>query len=211
VFDGLLRSKVFATDLFKRLREGLADAIDKHRNETKRRIYLAGVAKHSQVLSRYRLAMALENILATDYSAYVEVPRDIETKAYVWQEYARGDDNMTTDDGEVNKFVGGKMFLVKFGAGSRDPVWPVDIFTTQASEAQSILGFMLADAINGFPVPLYPQCLQKAHENAALVDFDFEIMQDLALDGLRKALGGESSKLDSFQFQDADPAQSRYR
>lgn len=70
------------------------------------------------------------------------------------------------------------MFLVKFGKGSRDPVWPIDIFLPQAGEAQAILGYLLADAIDGFPVTLYPRCLQKAHENAALVDFDFDILQD---------------------------------
>ncbi|MCW5955239.1 MAG: hypothetical protein KIT61_01555 [Pyrinomonadaceae bacterium] len=210
VFDGLLRSKVFAKDLFKKLREGISDAIDKQWKDSRRRIYLAGVAKHSQVLTRYRLAMALENVLVTDYPAYAEVPRDIETKAYVWSEYARGDDNMPTDEGEVNKFVGGSMFLVKFGAGTRDPIWPVDIFTPQVGDAQAILGFMLADAINGFPVPHYPQCLQKAHENAALVDFDFDVMNDMARRGLRNALGDDGPKLDPFELQDADPAHSRY-
>src|SRR5207248_5826294 len=70
------------------------------------------------------------------------------------------------------------------------------LFRSQAAEAHTILGYMLADAINGFPVPLYPQCLQKAHENAALVDFDFDIMQDLVFDALRKALADEAPKLD---------------
>jgi hypothetical protein len=87
----------------------------------------------------------------------------------------------------------------------------VDIFTAQKDDAQVILGSMLADAINGFPVPYYPRCLQKAHENAALVDFDFDILQDHIYDGVRKALGGQSHALDVFQLQDADPAQQRYR
>ncbi|MFN6962372.1 MAG: hypothetical protein ACK4S4_01265 [Pyrinomonadaceae bacterium] len=210
VFDGLLRSKVFARDLFKKYLDGIHEGIQNHWSKSRRRLYLTGVAKHSQVLTRYRLAMALEDVLVTPYPAYVEVPRDVEVKAYVWSEYARGSD-METDDGEINKFVGGKMFLVKFGSSPRDPIWPVDIFLPQTADAASIIGFMLADAINGFPVALYPQCLQRAHENAALVDFDFDIMQDLVLVGLRKTLGTESPKLDTFQLQDADPAHSRYR
>ena len=36
--------------------------------------------------------MALEDILTTTYPAYTSVPRDLEEKAYVWSEYARGDD-----------------------------------------------------------------------------------------------------------------------
>jgi hypothetical protein len=127
----------------------------------------------------------------------------------VWSEFARGDDR--ADEGrEINKFVGGKMFLVKFGSHRRDPIWPVDIFTAQKSDAQAILGSMLADAINGFPVPHYPRCLQKAHENAALVDFDFDVLQDCIYDGIRDCLGNDSQALDVFQLQDADPAQRRY-
>jgi hypothetical protein len=209
VCDGLLRSKVFAGDKFARLLEGIERRIAEQRERNRRRIYLAGVAKHSKVLSRYRLAMALEQVLQTDYPSYVEVPREVEEKAYVWSEFARGDDR-ADEGGETNKFVGGKMFLVKFGAHRRDPVWPVDIFTPQRDEAQLIIGSMLADAIDGFPVPHYPRCLQKAHENAALVDFDMDVLQDYIYDGIRQSLGEQSQALDVFQLQDADPAQKRY-
>ena len=51
----------------------------------------------------------------------------MEENAYVWSEYARGDDR-ELEGGEINKFVDGKMFLVKFGKRRRDPIWPVDIF-----------------------------------------------------------------------------------
>ena len=209
VCDGLLRSKVFAEDLFQRLIQGIRTRIEEKWQRSRRRIYLAGVAKHSKVLSRYRLAMALEGVLQTDYPTYVEVPRDVEERAYIWSEFARGDDR-TDEGGEINKFVGGKMFLVKFGSHRRDPVWPVDIFVPQISDAQVILGSLLADTINGFPVPHYPRCLQKAHENAALVDFDFDILQDFIYEGVRTSLKGDASILDVFQLQDSDPAQKRY-
>lgn len=209
ICDGLLRSKVFGGDLFAKLLRGIRARIEAQWKRTRRRIYLAGVAKHSKVLARYRLAMALEHVLQTDFPAFVEVPREVEEKAYVWSEFARGDDR-ADQGGEVNKFVGGKMFLVKFGSHSRDPVWPVDIFTPQKDDAQAILGAMLADAINGFPVPHYPRCLQKAHENAALVDFDFDVLQDCIYEGIRSTLGEHSRALDVFQLQDADPAQRRY-
>jgi hypothetical protein len=212
VCDGLLRSKVFAKDLFWRLLQGIKERIEEQWTKSRRRMYIAGVAKHSKVLSRYRLAMALDGVLQTDYPAYVEVPRDVEERAYVWSEFARGDDRAGEgrEGGEINKFVGGKMFLVKFGSHSRDPVWPIDIFEPQTWESQLILGSMLADAINGFPVPHYPRCLQKAHENAALVDFDFDILQDFIYEGVRTSLGSEAETLDVFQLQDADPSQRRY-
>jgi hypothetical protein len=209
VCDGLLRSKVFAGDLFQKLLRMLEARIKEQWDVSRRRIYLVGVAKHSKVLDRYRLAMALEGVLVTDYPCYVEVPRDVEEKAYVWSEFARGDDR-GQEGGEINKFVGGKMFLVKFGSHRRDPVWPVDIFTPQINDAATILGSLLADAINGFPVPQYPRCLQKAHENAALVDFDFDVLQDYIYEGVRGNLGTEAQTLDAFQLQDGDPAQRRY-
>ncbi len=209
VFDGLLRSKVFTGDLFKRLRDGLREAIERKYTQSRRRIYLVGVAKHSKVLARYRLAMALEEVLTTDYPGYVEIPRELEEKVYVHSAYARGDER-EVEGGEINKFVAGKMFFVKFGNARRSPIWPVDIFQSQVGEAQTILGFMLADAINGFPVPFYPQCLQKAHENAALVDFDFDMLQDEIFNGIRQSLGADAPVLDEFRLQDADPAQARY-
>ena len=207
--DGLLRSKIFAGDLFARYLEGLQEGIEQQWRQRRRHIYLAGVAKHSQVLSRYRLVMMLERILTTDYSAYIEIPREIEEKAYLWSEYARGSDREITGR-EGNKFVGGKMFFVKFGSGPRDPIWPIDIYLPQKDEAQQILGSMLADAQNGFPIPHYPLCLQKAHANAALVDFDFDVLQNHIFDGIRTILGDEAPVLDVFRLQEADPAQRRY-
>jgi hypothetical protein len=209
VFDGLLRSKVFGKDNFKRLLGLASEAIDRQYHRNRRRIYLVGIAKHSKVLARYRLAMALEQVLTGAYPCYAEIPRDLEEQAYVWSEYARGDDR-ELDSGEINKFVGGKMFFVKFGHGTRDPIWPIDIFLPQRNEAQAILGYLLADAIDGFPVPLYPRCLQKAHENAALVDFDFDILQDVIFAGVREVLGGEAPVLDAFRLQDADVSRLRY-
>ncbi len=209
VCDGLLRSKVFAGSLFPKLLDGINDRIQDHFRRNKRRIFLTGVCKSSKVLDRYRLAMALEGVLQTDYPAYVEIPRQLEQNAYVWSEYARGSD-VETEGAEINKFVGGKMFFVKFGSRPHDPIWPVDLFVPQAGEAQLIIGHMLADAIVGFPVPFYPHCLQRAHENAALVDFDFDILQDEIFKGIRDALGQSASALDIFRIQDSDPSQRRY-
>ena len=74
VSDGLLRSKVFAGDLFPRLLQGIQQRISHRWDRSRRRLYMAGVAKHSKVITRYQLAMALEGVLQTDYPAYVEVP-----------------------------------------------------------------------------------------------------------------------------------------
>jgi hypothetical protein len=205
---GQLRSKVFVNDLFKRYQNLIWREIERQ-SQNRRRVYLVGVAKSSKVLARYRLAMALEHILRTSYPAFVEIPREIEEKAYIWSEYARGDDRVT-ETGEINKFVMAKMFFVKFGLRPRDPIWPVDVFLPQRNDADRIFGYLLNDAINGFPVPLYPRSLQKAHEHAALVDFDMNVLQDLVFESLRRALGPEGLALDAFRLEDAEPAQARY-
>ena len=102
------------------------------------------------------------------------------------------------------------MLRVTCGERPRNPVWRVDIFTPRADQAPVILGSLLADALNGFPVPYYPMCLQKAHESAALVDFDLEILQDLIFEGIRETLGDEVPALDVFRLQDGNPSQRRY-
>jgi len=209
IADGNLRSKVFKGELFIKYRQLLADAVEAQKR-SRRNIYIAGVAKHSKVLQRYRLAMAIEGILRTDYPAYIEVPRELEAKAYVWSEYARGDDEAGRLGRETNKFVGGKMFFVKFGSRPHDPVWPIDIFLPQVQEAPTVLGYMLADAIDGFPVPFYPQCLQRAHENAALVDFDMTILEDEIRRSVRGILAEHGDRLDELSLQPADPSSSRY-
>jgi len=210
VADGNLRSKVFKGDLFIKYRDLLHQAIESQEKKTRRKIYVAGVAKHSKVLQRYRLAMAIEAVLRTEFPAYVDVPRELEMKSYVWSEYARGDEEASKLGGETNKFVGGKMFFVKFGSRPHDPVWPIDIFLPQVKDAATILGYMLADAIDGFPVAFYPQCLQRAHENAALVDFDMAILQDEVVRSVRYILGEHAVRLDEMTLQTADPASARY-
>lgn len=209
VCNGLLRSTVFAQDLFHKYLRGLQAGIERQWQQNKRRLYLVGVAKQNKVLSRYRLAMALEGILTTKYATYVPIPREIEEKAYRWSEYMRGDDR-AAEESTQHVFAGGKMFFVKFGKGPRDPIWPVDIFLPQVNEAAQILGYMVTDANNGFPIPYYPQCLQKAHEHAALVDFDVALFQDHVFAGIRQILGHEAPILDTFRLQANEPSQRQY-
>ena len=160
VRDGLLRSKMFRGELFMRLCERLIDAIAKARDTTRRRLYVVGLAKHSKVLARYRLAMALERTLPRGSPRYVHVPRELEANAYVWPEYARGVESRDADT-EAPKYVGGDMFFVRFGPRSNDPIWTVDLLSGQMDSADEAFGYLLADASDGFPIPLYPRCLSK--------------------------------------------------
>jgi hypothetical protein len=188
VRDGLLRSKVFAGDLFAQvIMRKISGAINRAWEEDKRRIYLVGIAKKTKLQARYQLAMALEEMFVPGEPRYVPISRDLETKNYKWDEYARGM-NDRGEDGEVGKFVAGTMFFVRFGRQKGDPIWVADIFEDQEASASDIFGFLLTDSIAGFPVPLYPRCLQQAHEHAQIVDFDLDIMQDTVFESVRELL-----------------------
>ena len=90
VRDGLLRSKLFRGEYFITFRRRIEEAIERIRRETRRKVYLVGVAKHSKVLARYNLAMVLESTLNPGAPRFLKMPRSMEAKAYVWPEYARG-------------------------------------------------------------------------------------------------------------------------
>ncbi len=209
VRDGLLRSKVFARELFIAYRKNIYDSILAARERKRRKLFLVGVAKHSKVLERYQLAMAIEGIMIEPYPCFLPIPRDLEKKAYVWPEYATGDED--SGGGEAPKFVAGKMFFAKFGNRPNDPVWPVDILEQQVGDAAEVFSYLLADSIEGFPVPFYPRCLQKAHEHAALVGFDMDLLQDAIIRAIRTTLNEDRHRdaLDVFRFR-GDPSGRRY-
>src|SRR5207302_11485028 len=211
VRDGQLRSKLFRGELFIEWRHRVEESIARIYQQDRRRVYLVGLAKHSKVLSRYQLAMAIENVFPPGEARYVRVPRELEAKAYVWPEYARGEEEAEDAGGEAAKFVVGDMCLVRFGTRSGDPVWAVDIFTPQSSQASEMFSYLLADAIDGFPVPFYPRCLQRAHEHAEVVDFDLEILQDEIFLAIRNLLPpGKQDVIEAFRLN-PDPSGRRFQ
>jgi hypothetical protein len=202
VRDGPLREKMFSQGLFRKYREGLEEGIAAQAKK-KRRIFLVGVIKHSNVLQKYRLALSLEGVLKTTYPCFARVPAEMLAESFRWKEWQ---ENVSAGE----EFVGGVMHFVKFGGGPYDPVWLVDVFSAQADEAQRIFGYLLHDSINGFPIPYYPQCLQRAHEAAALVDFDFDILEHEIAEALKEALGKKSFIVDELGIQESDLSQRRY-
>lgn len=184
VRDGLLRSKIFRGSSFVRMIERIQEAIDRVWREDRRRIYLVGIAKRSKVLDRYSLAFATEQVFPPGEGRFVRIPRETEQKAYRWVEWGRGMEE-TDAEGEEPKFVGGEMFLVRFGSREVDPIWPVDLLHSQASHADAIFGYLLEDARAGFPIPYYPLCLQRAHEYAQVTGFGWVVLQDMVVDAIR--------------------------
>jgi hypothetical protein len=202
VRDGPLREKMFSRGLFKKYREGLDEGIATHASK-KRRIFVVGVIKHSSVLQKYRLALSLEGALKTTYPCFARVPDEMLAESFRWKEWQ---ENVAAGE----EFVGGVMHFSKFGNGPYDPVWLVDVLSSQAEEAHRVFGYLLNDSISGFPIPYYPRCLQKAHEAAALVDFDFDILEHGIAEALKRSLGKRAFLVDELALQETDMSQRRY-
>jgi hypothetical protein len=186
VRDGLLRSKVFAENLFIRLYEDIKAAIEATKRDRRRDVFLVGIAKHSSVLSRYELAMTVSDLLPAGSPLFAPVPQRMQDEVYTWTEYTRAPDDLSM--GEPPKFNIGSMFFVRFGSRGGDPVWTVDLLHNQRDQAQKIFGSLLADAVAGFPIPFYPLCLQEADQHAQVVDLDVQIVKDELIEAIREQL-----------------------
>jgi hypothetical protein len=104
------------------------------------------------------------------------------------------------------------MFLVKFGDRPLDPVWPVDIAEWQVGQADKILGQLTVDAQQGFPMPDYPMCIQRAHDFAKLTGLEIQVLQDLLLQGVcQKLTPEESERMLRFQYLGQSLAALRYK
>ena len=195
VRDGLLRTKSFTREVFPEIDTKLRAAIAAHtqRNVT---LSLVGVAKQSAVMGRLAVSLEIEATFHKDFPCYVQVDKDIEEDCYnfdrTWLETY--ETTVPEDDGRRLYQSLGRMFLVKFGDRALDPVWPVDIAEWQVPQASKILGQLTVDAQQGFPIPDYPMCIQRAHEFAKLTGLEIEVLQDLLFHGVCKNLNSEEAE-----------------
>lgn len=210
VRDGLLRAKIFRDGLFMKWRDNVRAAIERVARQSNRDVFLVGIAKRSNVIDRYNLAIAAERLFPAGEAYYVRVPREMEAKAYQWPEWARGVE-AEGKGGERPKFNIGDLYLVRFGVRQGDPVWAVDLFSDQSVKESTIFGYLLADALDGFPVPFYPRCLQRAHEHAQLGGFDFDLLQEGVFESIRAILpSGREQAVDEIRFR-SDLLTGRYQ
>jgi hypothetical protein len=230
VRDGLLRSKLFG-DVQMALPDGspyktnyfrvMGDLLAKHfqflRDRHKKVIYLVGLAKHSQVIDLYRLAWAKLRIFPEGHPYHVRIPRDMETRAYKFAEFARGRDRLVRNAeglcanvdsagkltplgvqpsdpvGEDSKFVFGSMHFARFAPETSMPTWAIDIFDDQLPDTEKIMGYLHQDSMDGFPVPSYPQSIQRAHEAAKLTDFDAMALHQIIMNNIRGLVNDDDS------------------
>jgi hypothetical protein len=195
VRDGLLRTKSFRRDVFPDIDRRLREGVESHLKRNVR-LSLVGVAKQSAVLGQLAVALELEGTFQRDYPCYVQVPDDIEADCYNFDRTWLDTYETSDPDDEGRKLYQslGRMFLVKFGDRGLDPVWPVDVAEWQLGQAAKVLGQLTVDAQQGFPIPDYPMCIQRAHDYAKLTGLEIEIMQDLLLNGMCAGLVAEQAE-----------------
>ncbi len=185
VREGLLRTKSFRRDIFPRIDQAIREACANHKKKNVN-VSMVGVAKQSAVLSRLAVALELEETLHKPYPCYVAVPKDIEEECYnfdrTWLDTLEtGEPN---EDGEHLYQSMGRLYLVKFGDRPFDPVWPVDIAEWEINDVPRIMGQLLNDAQPGFPIPDFPQCVQKAHDFAKVGGIEIAVLQDILFNGM---------------------------
>jgi hypothetical protein len=208
VRDGLLRSKIFAKDYFVRMGEQMYEAIERIYKSDRRKVWLVGLAKKTQVLEYYRLAISLSGLFDNGAPCFAKVPSSMLDKVYKWEEYTRDLDDRTT--AEDPKFNIGRMYFVRFGPYSGDPIWTVDIMSRQDRDAQAIFGYLQADAVVGFPIPLYPNCIQQADNFSRVADLDIDIVEDYLVDAVRDQVGKDKAPVIDALRLASDVAARRY-
>lgn len=195
VRDGLLRTKSFRRDVFPQIDALIRAGVDRHLKENVR-LSVVGVAKQSAVLSRLALALELEATFHRPVPCYVRVDPAIEQECYnydrTWLETYESSEPQ--EDGSRLYQSLGKLFLVKFGDRPFDPVWPVDVAEWQVPEVERILGQLAVDAQQGFPIPDYPMCIQRAHDFAKLTGLEVTVLQDELVRGACSRLTPEEAE-----------------
>jgi hypothetical protein len=195
VRDGLLRTKSFKRELFPMIDQKLHDGV-KHHQDRNVNLSIVGVAKQSAVLGRLAVALELEAAFHKSFPCYVGVPDEIEADCYNFDRTWLDTYETTEPQEDGRKLYQslGKMYLVKFGDRPFDPVWPVDVAVWQIANVEKILGQLAVDAQQGFPIPDYPMCIQRAHDFAKLTGLEIEVLQDLLVQGITQSLTPEEAE-----------------
>ncbi len=214
--DGLLRSKIFAHDYFTVMGGLIRDRVADLKSRRKRDVFLVGIAKSSEVHTRYALAMTLQNVFPPGQPYFAPIPMELQEAVYQWPEYIRLPETVDKAHGasspslEDPKFNIGAMHFARFGGEHDDPVWTLDTLHWQSDRADEILGCLLRDTKQSYPIPTYPQTLIDADAGAQISKMDTELLRDAFLDSVGKSVSPEQRRVLDSQVLAVDYASRRY-
>jgi len=187
--DGLLRTKKLKDEHIVTLRTIL---------ERSKESKLVGVSKTSRLLSLISSVLYLEGIFPSNHVGYVEIPLELELKAYTWT--GRGE--ITNSDRPLT-YAFGKLYVAKLSRISNLLVTveiPYDLENRKSiyseQEIREIFGHLIKDSKFSYPVNGYPQTIMRAHEKAAQLGFTSSIVRDRILEEFIR--GEDDSKIKQF-------------
>ncbi len=193
--EGMLRTKSFRRDIFPLIDKKIRSICQKHR-EKRVNVSIVGVAKQNAVLNRLATALELEATFHKPFPCYAEVPPAIEKECYnfdrTWLDTLETSE--PNEDGNYSYQSMGKLYLAKFGESPFAPVWPIDLAEWDKGDADRIIGQLLNDAQPGFPIPDFPQSIQKAHDFASISGIEVSILQDILFDGITQNLSSQEKE-----------------
>lgn len=210
VREGLLRTKSFKKSVFPMIDQRIRNVCERHRSRHVN-VSIIGVAKQSAVLSRLAVAMELEGTFHKPFACYAKVPRDIEEDCYNFDRTWL--DTMETTSSPDHTYQSmGSLFLAKFGDRPYDPVWPVDLAIWDVTNAPRLIGQLQNDAQPGFPIPDFPQSVQKAHDFAKINGIEVSVLQDILFDGVSASLSvAERERVLRLRYLGRDLLSRRYK
>ena len=177
--DGLLRTKKIKAELIEKLRKKLED--------DKVHVKLVGVAKTSKVVFLLKAALMCENIFPRNQMGYVEIPREIENRAYTWSGHGKVNLEKPLD------YAFGNLYIAKLSRTKNMLVTveiPKDLKNGRKiysdTEVMEIMGYLAKDSMHSYPVMGYPQTIMRAHEHAVSLGLPSSILRDKIMDILVK-------------------------
>ena len=211
--EGLLRTKSFKREIFPDIDRNIRKICKEHEKKHVN-VSIVGVAKQSAVLSRLAVALELEETFHKPYPCYVKIPPHIEEECYnfdrTWLDTLETSE--PDEKGEYKYQSMGKLYLVKFGDRPFDPVWPIDLAEYDTHDAERIIGQLLHDAKPGFPIPDFPQSVQKAHDFAMVGGIEISVLQDMLFDGITQNLKpGEKERMLRMRYLSENLVSRRYK
>lgn len=171
--DGLLRTKKIKAELIDNLRSIL--------HQKKGHVKLVGVSKTSKIVSLLSAALVCEKIFPSDHAGFVEIPLELEDRAYRWT----GSGKLKADKIEHLKYAFGSLYIAKLSRSNNLLVTieiPKDLENNNAvyskEEIMEMMNYLAKDSLYSYPIIGYPQTIMKAHEFAVRLGIPASILRD---------------------------------
>lgn len=165
--DGLLRSVLLNESTFDRLSDRLESLTRRNGH------LLAGIAKHSRVLSYLATAFDLAESFRSEMPGFAFIPAELEQEAAPMQYRWIGARSM------------GALCIARLDHGPGVPIMPVDVARWQHDRAADVMTRLLPSCRASFPHRGYPMELLRAHEHARCSMLECAMLESMLVSQLR--------------------------